>query len=111
MTGMEATEPSSIVAFAVQVSLWILVAAALLASYRALAGPSHSDRVVALDLIGLLAVAATGTLALRTGQSAFLDAAIVIALVAFLSTVAYARLIEYRGSSRGEEEPREASDE
>jgi len=52
---------------------------------------------VALDLLTLLAVGVIGLFAIREGQPGFLNAAIALALVAFLGTVAYARFLERRG--------------
>ena len=75
----------------------LLGASFALTVVRLLRGPTVSDRVVALDLFGVLAVAFIGLFALWSGHSVFLDAAIALALVAFFGTVAYARLIERRG--------------
>jgi multicomponent Na+:H+ antiporter subunit F len=46
--------------------------------------------VVALDLIALLVVGITATSAIATREPVLLDAAIVLALIAFLATVAFA---------------------
>ncbi len=70
----------------------------LLAVIRLVLGPTLPDRVVALDLITILAVGITAAYSVTTGEAAFLDAAIVLALIAFLGTVAFAYYIEKRGS-------------
>jgi len=57
-------------------------------------GPTLPDRVVAMDLIGVLVVGLIVVLAGRSGVRATLDAAIVIALVGFLGTIAYATYVE-----------------
>ena len=75
----------------------MLVLAMFLAFYRLVRGPSLPDRVVALDLI---TVQIAGMLALDTivtNDSVFLDAAIVLALISFLATVAFARYLERKG--------------
>jgi multicomponent Na+:H+ antiporter subunit F len=59
-------------------------------------GPSLSDRVVGLHLIAVLAVGLIAMVALDSNQPVILDAAIVLALVAFLGTVAFARYLERR---------------
>jgi len=74
--------------------LAMLACAAVLAFLRLLRGPTLPDRVVALDLIGVLIVCVTVAIAATTGQQAYLDVAIVIALVSFVGTVAYARYVE-----------------
>jgi multicomponent Na+:H+ antiporter subunit F len=70
--------------------------ALLLVLVRLGRGPSLSDRVIALDLMAVLAVGLIAIIALETDQPIFLDAAIVLALVAFLGTVAFARYLERR---------------
>ena len=75
-------------------ALAMLAFAAALAFVRLLRGPTLPDRVVALDLIGVLIVCIIVAVAATTGQQAYLDVAIVIALVSFVGTVAYARYIE-----------------
>jgi multicomponent Na+:H+ antiporter subunit F len=75
-------------------ALAMLACAAALAFVRLLRGPTLPDRVVALDLIGVVIVCVTVAVAASTGQQAYLDVAIVIALVSFVGTVAYARYIE-----------------
>ena len=74
--------------------LAMLAFAAALAFVRLLRGPTLPDRVVAIDLIGVLIVCVIVAVATTTGQQAYLDVAIVIALVSFVGTVAYARYIE-----------------
>jgi multicomponent Na+:H+ antiporter subunit F len=66
----------------------VLVAIALVcAAIRIVRGPSGADRVVALDMLGLLGVAATGLAApRRSGSTAFIDIALGVALVGFLAT-------------------------
>jgi multicomponent Na+:H+ antiporter subunit F len=75
-------------------ALAMLALAATLAFVRLLRGPTVPDRVVALDLIGVLIVCIIVAVAAATGQQTYLDVAIVIALVSFVGTVAYARYIE-----------------
>jgi multicomponent Na+:H+ antiporter subunit F len=75
-------------------ALAMLALAAALAFIRLLRGPTVPDRVVALDLIGVLIVCVVVAVAAITGEQAYLDVAIVIALVSFVGTVAYARYVE-----------------
>lgn len=81
----------------------LLLAAMVCAAIRIVRGPSGPDRVVALDMISLLGVAATGLAVLVSGSTAFIDIAVGIALVGFLATVAFAGFIE-RGSIDAEPE-------
>ena len=77
----------------------MLSIALFLAFVRLVLGPSLPDRVVALDLIAAITVGFIAVYAIDTGQRVFLDAAIVVALITFLGTVAFAQYIERRGRS------------
>ena len=79
------------------VAMFMLALAAAIAFVRLLWGPSLPDRVVAMDLLGTLTVGLLVVGAGASGQRAFLDAAIIIALIGFVSNIAYARFIERRG--------------
>ncbi|CAN5610584.1 cation:proton antiporter [soil metagenome] len=72
----------------------------LLAMFRLFMGPTLPDRVVALDLIAFVAVGVTVLFAIVTGQPAFLDAAVTLALIAFVGTVAFARYTEHSSDPR-----------
>ena len=72
----------------------ILAIAMILALVRLLLGPSLPDRVVALDLMTSLGIGTIATYAIATEQAALLDVAIILALVSFLGTVAFAYYIE-----------------
>ena len=74
----------------------LLGVAMFLALGRLVRGPSLPDRVVALDLIAALTVGIIGTYSIGTNQQVFLDVAIVLALIAFLGTVAFAQYVERR---------------
>jgi multicomponent Na+:H+ antiporter subunit F len=76
------------------IALAMLALAALLTFIRLMLGPTLPDRVIAIDLIGVLIVCLLVVLAGSTAQAAFLDVAMVIALISFVGTVAYARYIE-----------------
>ena len=67
----------------------ILGIAALLVFYRFFKGPNIVDRVVALDLSISIGVAIIATYCIITQEFAFLDDAMILALIAFLSTVAF----------------------
>jgi multicomponent Na+:H+ antiporter subunit F len=82
---------------AVTLSLAMAGLALFLAFVRLVRGPSLPDRVVALDLIGTLAVGVIAAYDIATEQPVLLDAATVVALIAFLGTVAFARYVERRG--------------
>ncbi|OXS79409.1 Na(+)/H(+) antiporter subunit F1 [Domibacillus enclensis] len=61
---------------------------------RVFKGPTLPDRVVAFDVIGvnLISIAAVLSVILRT--KAFLEVILIIAILAFISTVAFSKYIE-----------------
>jgi multicomponent Na+:H+ antiporter subunit F len=77
-----------------QMTLVTLGVAVLLAFIRLVKGPTLPDRIVAMDLLGMLVVGLIVVLAGRSRVPATLDAAIVIALIGFLGTIAYATYVE-----------------
>jgi multicomponent Na+:H+ antiporter subunit F len=79
---------------AMSATLLVLASAAGLAFVRLVRGPTLPDRVVAMDLLGILIVGLIVVATAATGEKAFLDVGMVIALVSFLGTVAYARYVE-----------------
>lgn len=82
-------------------SLVLLALALLLSLARIIIGPTLSDRVLALDLLTVVAMGFIGAIAVRTGLTLYLDIAIALALLGFLATVALARYILLR-ARRGE---------
>lgn len=64
------------------------------ASVRIVIGPRHADRVVALDIFLAAGVALAVAAALYKATTVFLDVAIGFALVAFVATIGWARLIQ-----------------
>jgi multicomponent Na+:H+ antiporter subunit F len=84
----------------IELLLWSLLAvlglATILTFIRLLLGPTLSDRVVALDLLSAFGIGIISVYAILTGQPIFLDVAAVLALIAFLTTVAFAYYIERR---------------
>ena len=75
-------------------TLATLGVALLMAFVRLVKGPTLPDRIVAMDLFGGLVVGIIVVLAGWSGVRPTLDAAIVIALIGFLGTIAYATYVE-----------------
>jgi multicomponent Na+:H+ antiporter subunit F len=81
----------------IEAIVFVMLSLALVLSFvRLVRGPSLPDRVVALDLLAAIIVGFIAVYATATGQRVFLDAAIVVALIIFLGTVAFAQYIERR---------------
>ena len=73
-------------------TLTMLALAAVLTFIRLVRGPTLPDRVIAIDLIGVLSVCLLVVVAASTAQQAFLDVAMVVAMISFVGTVAYSPL-------------------
>jgi len=76
----------------------LLIASISLVALRLVLGPGLANRVVALDVIAVLATALMSLYAVRFEQAVFLDVAVILALVSFVGTVAFAHFIERRSS-------------
>jgi multicomponent Na+:H+ antiporter subunit F len=72
----------------------LLSMAVLLTFVRLAKGPSLPDRVVALDLLAVLGMGMAAVYAIAMNQPVFLDVAIILALISFLGTVAFAYYME-----------------
>lgn len=75
----------------------VLALAVLLALARFIRGRAMADRVVALDLLGTLGIGIIVTYAIATEEPVYLDATIILALISFLGTVAFAYYLRRRG--------------
>ncbi|MEM6356683.1 MAG: cation:proton antiporter [Pseudomonadota bacterium] len=74
-----------------------LIAAGILCTvWRLVKGETLPDRVVALDLLSMQLTALLVVFAVAVRNAAYIDAAIALALISFLSTVAFARYVERR---------------
>jgi multicomponent Na+:H+ antiporter subunit F len=80
----------------------MLAVSGLIIVVRLFKGPTGPDRVVAIDALTLVGVAAVALGAMISGQIVFLDVAVVLSLVAFLGTVAFAPLFRKSEQNRRE---------
>lgn len=81
----------------VEALIFVIIGLAMvLAFVRLVRGPSLPDRVVSLDVIAVATAGFMTVYAIDTEQRVFLDVAIVLALITFLGTVAFAQYIERR---------------
>lgn len=75
----------------------LLLSAGLISVFiRLVRGPYLPDRVIALDLISVLAMGFIVAYAVRFNQPNFLEVAIILAMISFLGTVAFAYYLERR---------------
>lgn len=74
----------------------ILAVAVLLIFIRLYKGPTVADRVIALDLIITSGIGLITAYSIRENQSMFLDVAMILALIAFLGTLAFSFYLDRR---------------
>lgn len=79
----------SIEDFLAYIILPLLSTSTLLVFIRFLMGPNLSDRVVALDLLITIGISIIAVYSMVSNRPSFLDIAMIFALIAFLSTVAF----------------------
>ena len=75
------------------VILIALILSLVLTFARLIMGPTLPDRVIALDLIGIITVGVIAVFAIMYEQPVLLVVAVVLALVAFIGTIAFAFFI------------------
>ena len=72
-----------------------LGAALLLTTWRLVAGPETTDRVLALDTLYINTVGLVILLGLRLSSTLLFEAALIIAMLGFIATVALARFVAH----------------
>ncbi len=78
---------------AITVAHVLLALAMACATFRLLRGPRAQDRVLALDTIYVNAMLLILTYGMRDGSTIYFEAALVIALLGFVSTAALAKFL------------------
>jgi multicomponent K+:H+ antiporter subunit F len=84
---------ATILIAAVTVAQLALALAIVLAAVRMVHGPRAQDRVLALDALYVNTMLLFLTLGIRTGTVFFFEAAIVVAMLGFVATVALAKFL------------------
>ena len=78
-------------------ALYIFILGCVLTLYRIAKGPSGADRVVAIDILGIMIVGLCAVLTISTQRSWYIDIGIAWALQSFISTLALSKYLEGRG--------------
>lgn len=86
-------ELSPFLGFVVTMSVYVLSAGMACCLYRLVRGPELADRVLAADLLSLHVVGLVVLLTIYVGNLVFFDAALVVAIIGFVSTVGFAQYI------------------
>lgn len=76
------------------IALTIISAALLSNLFRVLKGPSMPDRIMALDAVSINLLAIVAILSVKARSLAYLDIILLIGILSFLGTTAFARYLE-----------------
>jgi multicomponent K+:H+ antiporter subunit F len=82
---------SPVLTLSLQIGMGLFALSMLLATWRLIQGPDPLDRMLALDTLYVNALALLILAGMRWGTDLFFDAALIIAVLGFVGTVALAR--------------------
>lgn len=77
-----------------QVSLTLTSFSLILVLIRAIIGPSTSDRILALDTLGMMLIGIIGLVMMLQETIVYADIALVVAIIGFVGTIAMAKFLE-----------------
>lgn len=83
----------SILPLALDIATGAVALAVVLCAWRLLSGPHATDRILAIDTLYINAVALVVLLGIRLGTELLFEAALIIAMLGFASTVGLARYL------------------
>jgi len=78
----------------IYIALYLLIAFCLLCLIRIILGPTVADRVVAIDIMGILVVGICIVLAEKTGRSFLIDVGMAWIILSFIGTLTMAKYLE-----------------
>lgn len=84
---------SPVITAALTVAMGCVALAILLNLWRLFKGPSASDRILALDTMVINAIALIVLLGIRESTVMYFEAALLLAMVGFVGTAAYAKFL------------------
>jgi len=78
-------------------AIYILILSSILCLFRIWRGPTGADRIVAVDILGIMIVGLCAVLTISTRRSWYIDIGIAWALQSFISTLALSKYLEGKG--------------
>ena len=75
-------------------SFFVLLIAGGMVLYRVMRGPTAADRIVAIDIFGILIVGFCAIIGIPTGRLWYIDIGIAWTLQSFISTLALSKYLE-----------------
>jgi multicomponent Na+:H+ antiporter subunit F len=76
------------------ISLFFLTFAIFATIYRLVKGPSASDRVQALDVLGINIISGVAIFSVILRNTGFFEVILLIGILSFIGTISFARFIE-----------------
>lgn len=76
-----------------EILLYVQIALALFCLFRVIRGPSIADRMVGIDIFGILVVGICAILAIQTDRSFILDIGIAWIILSFIGTLTLAKYL------------------
>ncbi|PTN12813.1 K+/H+ antiporter subunit F [Nitrosomonas aestuarii] len=80
-------------AISIQIALALVTAAVAMSFWRLLRGPDAPDRILALDTLYINTIAILVLFGIHLGSALFFEAALLIALMGFIGTVALCKYL------------------
>jgi len=80
----------------IDIMLYILMSFSFLCFIRVLTGPTMADRMVAIDIFGILVVGICALLVVKTGRLFLIDVAIAWIVLGFIATITLAKYLTRR---------------
>ena len=77
----------------IDIFLYILIGLSFLCLFRIIRGPSIPDRMVAIDIFGILVVGICALMVIITGRKFLIDIAITWAILSFIGTITLAKYL------------------
>lgn len=74
----------------------VILFCCILVLLRVIFGPSAADRIVAVDILGVLIIGMLALFGLHYKESFFMDIGLIWALLSFIATLAFAKILEGR---------------
>jgi multicomponent Na+:H+ antiporter subunit F len=77
-------------------ALYFLIALIVICLYRVIKGPTIADRVVAIEIMGIIVVGICVVLSISTGKAFLIDIGIAWIILSFIGTLTMAKYLERR---------------
>ncbi len=77
----------------IDILLYILIGLSFTCLFRIIRGPSIADRMVGIDIFGILVVGICALMVLKTGRKFIIDIAITWAILSFIGTITLAKYL------------------